>query len=261
MRTWTAAFRLLVALAAAPSLGFAWGHEGHQIVALIAEHYMTPVAVYRAKAILDGAPLEDVASWADDYRRDHPETGPWHYIDIPLADSKIDMARECPDGDGMIDETEHFLAAGGPQADRASKAEALKPMVHFVGNMHQPLHGEESSHCLLNDPDCCLRVGHLDDPFVVAFVPQRNDDGVGGIVYIPEYPLAVLVERPRSDHSWKVGAGHPKAVPPAVRNAWVFPDARDVGKRDFQGALEGPEFVGTANVQCQLAVRHGQIDH
>jgi hypothetical protein len=60
---------------------------------------MTPAALARAQAILGGASLEDVASWADDYRRDHPESAPWHYIDIPLADSRIDMAgwwrREC----------------------------------------------------------------------------------------------------------------------------------------------------------------------
>jgi hypothetical protein len=88
----------LLALAATPLLGFAWGHEGHQIVALIAEKDMTPAALARAKAILGGASFEDVASWADDYRRDHPETGPWHYIDIPRAKSRIDMARECRDG-------------------------------------------------------------------------------------------------------------------------------------------------------------------
>jgi hypothetical protein len=53
---------------------------------------------------------EEASVWADEYRRDHPETGPWHYIDIPLADSKIDLARECPNGDCVIAKTEHFLA-------------------------------------------------------------------------------------------------------------------------------------------------------
>jgi hypothetical protein len=129
----TAAFWLSVAAAVDPSLGFAWGHEGHQIVALIAEKNMTPAALARAQAILGGASLEDVASWADNYRRDHPETGPWHYIDIPLADSRIDMARECPDGQCVIAQTEHFLSVlKDPKADRAAKAEALRFVVHFV---------------------------------------------------------------------------------------------------------------------------------
>jgi hypothetical protein len=138
----TAAFWLSAAVA--PCLGFAWGHEGHRIVALIAEKNMTPAALANAKAILGGASLEDVASWADDYRRDHPETGPWHYIDIPLADSRIDMARECPDGQCVIAQTEHFLAMlKDPKADRAAKAEALRFVVHFVGDLHQPLHDED----------------------------------------------------------------------------------------------------------------------
>jgi hypothetical protein len=46
-----------------------------------------PAALNRAKAILGGGSLKDVASWADDYRGDHRETGPGHYIDIPLVDS------------------------------------------------------------------------------------------------------------------------------------------------------------------------------
>jgi hypothetical protein len=80
------------------------------VVALLAEYYMTPAALTRAGHLLDGATINSVASWADDYRRDHPETGLWHYINIPLADSKIDLARECPNGECVIAKTEQFLA-------------------------------------------------------------------------------------------------------------------------------------------------------
>ena len=100
-------------------------------------------ALARAGDLLGGAALDSVATWADDHRRDHPETGPWHYINIPLADSSIDMARECPSGDCVIGKTEQFLAVlRDPKADQAAKAEALKYVVHFVGDLHQPLHDE-----------------------------------------------------------------------------------------------------------------------
>ena len=89
---------LVFALLLVPSSGFGWGHEGHTVVGLIAERYMMGEALARAGNLLDGAAIDSVGSWADDYRHDHPETGPWHYIDIPLADSKIDMARACPNG-------------------------------------------------------------------------------------------------------------------------------------------------------------------
>ena len=123
---------------------FGWGPEGHAIIALISEHYMTPAALTRASDLLDGSTIVAVASWADDYRRDNRQTGPWHYIDIPLADSRIDMARECPEGDCVIGKTEQFLAVlRDPKADRQTKAEALRFVVHFIGDMHQPLHDED----------------------------------------------------------------------------------------------------------------------
>jgi hypothetical protein len=117
-------------LVAAPPLGFGWGSEGHEVVALIAENNMTPATLERAKAILGGAgvpQLREVAGWADEYRRDHRETGPGHYINIPQSDSRIDMTRECPKGDRMIGKTDQFLAVlKDSKADQANKAEALK---------------------------------------------------------------------------------------------------------------------------------------
>jgi hypothetical protein len=130
-----------VACGAVPSLEFAWGHEGHEAIALIAEHYMTSAALAKASDLLGGASMASVASWADDYRHRHPETGPWHYIDIPLASSKIEMARDCPNIQCGIAQTEHcLLILRDPNADKAAKAEALKFVIHFVGDLHQPLH-------------------------------------------------------------------------------------------------------------------------
>ncbi len=125
--------------------GLAWGHEGHRVVALIAEQYLTPASKARATDLLDGSMIDAVASWADEYRRDHQETGPWHYINIPLADSKIDMARECADGNCVLAKTEQFLAIlKGPNADKDAKAKALRFVIHFIGDLHQPLHDEDN---------------------------------------------------------------------------------------------------------------------
>jgi hypothetical protein len=123
---------------------FGWGYEGHDVIGLIAEHYMTAEALAKTALLLDGGTVNSVASWADEYRHDHPETGPWHYIDIPLPESKIDMARDCPNGQCVIARVEHFLSVlKDPKADQASKAEALKFVIHFVGDLHQPLHDED----------------------------------------------------------------------------------------------------------------------
>ena len=54
------------------------------------------------------------------------------------------MARECPNGECVIGKIEQFLAVlREPKADRAARAEALKYVVHFIGDLHQPLHDED----------------------------------------------------------------------------------------------------------------------
>ena len=145
MRKLLRAMFLVLALIFSSPLSFPWGGEGHQVVGLIAEKYMTASALAKAGDLLDGSAIDAVASWADEYRKDHRETGSWHYIDIPLADSNIDLARECANGDCVIAKTEQSLAVlKDPKADKDAKAQALRFVIHFVGDLHQPLHDEDN---------------------------------------------------------------------------------------------------------------------
>jgi hypothetical protein len=112
---------------------------------IVVEHYVRPPTAARMRELLAPESPEEASVWADEYRRDHRETGPWHYIDIPLADSRIDLARECPDGDCVIAKTEQFLAVlKDPSADKNAKAQALRFVIHFVGDLHQPLRNEDN---------------------------------------------------------------------------------------------------------------------
>jgi len=103
--------RTVVLLTAVFWLGpcLAWGHEGHQVIALIAEHYIADFARAKASALLEGNGTDVIASWADDYRHHHREPGSWLYFGCPLAEPKIDMARNCPQGNCVIAKTEQFL--------------------------------------------------------------------------------------------------------------------------------------------------------
>jgi hypothetical protein len=102
--------------------------------------------VARVIDLLGSESLLDASVWADNYRHDHPETGPWHYIDIPLQDTTIDLRRGCPNGDCVLVKTEAFLAVlKDTQADRTAKAQALRFVIHFVGDLHQPLHDEDDN--------------------------------------------------------------------------------------------------------------------
>jgi hypothetical protein len=117
----------LAVILAIPQAALAWGREGHEIIVIEAEHYMRPETAGRMQELLAPESPEEASVWADEYRHDHRETGPWHYIDIPLADSRIDLARECPNGDCVIAKTEQFLAVlKDPNTDKDVR---LRPSV------------------------------------------------------------------------------------------------------------------------------------
>ena len=111
----------LAALLAIPQALLAWGREGHEIIVILAEHYIRPATAARMRELLAPESPEEASVWADEYRHGHRETGPWHYIDIPLADSRIDLARECPNGDCVIAKTvpyRHYLERSERQQRR-----------------------------------------------------------------------------------------------------------------------------------------------
>jgi hypothetical protein len=89
---------LVLTLISAPSSGFARGREGHDVIVILAMHHMHQGTAVRVRELLGSESLGQASFWADEYRHDHPETGPWHYIDIPLGETRIDLARECPQG-------------------------------------------------------------------------------------------------------------------------------------------------------------------
>ncbi|MGH9448843.1 MAG: S1/P1 nuclease, partial [Terriglobia bacterium] len=126
-------------------LAAAWGPEGHAIIALIAEKNMSAGALRQSNILLRGASLQDVASWPDEVVHLLPATASWHYIDIPLQDSAINLREECRNGNCVMVKTEQFLSVlTDPDAGRAQKALALKFVVHFIGDLHQPLHCENN---------------------------------------------------------------------------------------------------------------------
>lgn len=124
----------------------AWGQEGHAIVAEIAHRHLSPRARMRIAGILgEGVSLASVSTWADDVRTTRPETYNWHFVDIPLDVPIYDPARDCKPnkekGDCVIAEVARLRAALTRRRLRPeARREALKYLVHFIGDLHQPLH-------------------------------------------------------------------------------------------------------------------------
>ena len=90
--------------------------------------------------------MASIASWADEIRRSRPETAGWHFVDIPIDQPHLDMARDCAKGDCVIAE---IAALRKKLLDPATPAdqqrESLMFLIHFVGDMHQPLHCSDNN--------------------------------------------------------------------------------------------------------------------
>lgn len=129
----------------------AWWEDGHRTTARIAAYYLTPSARTRLAAIL-GVPdtpeavadgLAVASTWPDEIKRDRPDTQSWHYIDIALQDRRDQIPARCPDQNcvtARIDEFAVQLMKDKSAPDPATDLDALRFLVHFVGDVHQPLH-------------------------------------------------------------------------------------------------------------------------
>jgi hypothetical protein len=116
-------------------------------VARIAWDQLKPAARARVTAILNpDQTIASIASWADEVRRSRPESGPWHFIDIPIDKPHRDMERDCPKGACVIAKIADLRKTlKEPDISADQRREAFMFLVHFVGDMHQPLHCSDHS--------------------------------------------------------------------------------------------------------------------
>lgn len=143
----------------------AWGQNGHRITSEIAERNLTPATRAALTEILPaGESLAEISTWADHIRSDPAWDfiQVWHYISID-DDETFDQLTRDEAGDilAALDKLEAFLrdrsatelTLEAPAKKRRGesplpiaqkrvigKREALALFVHFVGDLHQPLH-------------------------------------------------------------------------------------------------------------------------
>lgn len=135
---------------------FAWGFKGHRIVGDIARNHLTPTARQNLIALLGNDDLAAISTWADEVRPQRPEAAGWHYVDIPKNAAGFSEERDCyrPDDKHPNTKEDHhncvvdrILMFQKVLADKntaqADRVEALKWVVHFIGDIHQPLHAIE----------------------------------------------------------------------------------------------------------------------
>ena len=129
----------LMSLWAAPAFG--WGQKGHDTVAFIAENHLTPTTAAAISELLDGKSIVYWANWLDNasHTDEYAYSKTWHYKNID-ADMTYDSAPLLESGDiqqAIEDQTAVLL---DPSASREARQLALKMVVHFLGDIHQPMH-------------------------------------------------------------------------------------------------------------------------
>ncbi|KAJ9192260.1 hypothetical protein DTO164E3_8461 [Paecilomyces variotii] len=143
-------FYILLCLAATQGT-HAWGVLGHATVAYIAQNYVNSEVASWAQGVLSNTNdsyLADIASWADEYRL--TSAGAWsaplHYIDAqdnPPSSCNVDYNRDCGSSGCSVSAIANYTQrVGDGRLSSEHTAEALKFIVHFVGDITQPLHDE-----------------------------------------------------------------------------------------------------------------------
>ena len=146
------------------SQALAWGDLGHEVTALIAYRHLSPTARAALDALLasdtDTLTAVDFASratWADKYRNAHRETAAWHFVDIEIDRPDLkdacfgfptlqggQLASQGPAQDCVVNKIDEFAAElKNPSTPAAERLLALKFLIHFMGDLHQPLHAAD----------------------------------------------------------------------------------------------------------------------
>src|SRR5215475_3585261 len=183
----------------------AWGDDGHKVVALIAQSFLDKDVRKRVNALLaadtDSLTAHDIASaatWADKYRDaniddSRQRTSQWHFVDIEITAPNLDkacfnhppipagaVASHQPAADSVVDKIQEFAAElANPSTDHEEQVVALKFLLHFVGDLHQPLHSSDDNDRGGNNKKVSaagFKAGNLHHYWDTEFVDQLESD-------------------------------------------------------------------------------------
>ena len=118
-----------------------WGKTGHRVVGEIAEKYLDRKAKKAVADLLDGHSLAFVGPYGDDIKsnRKYDSFKPWHYVNFPFG-SRYETYSKSEDGDIIKGISTCVDILKDSKSSKEEKAFYLKMLVHFLGDLHQPLH-------------------------------------------------------------------------------------------------------------------------
>ena len=118
-----------------------WGQNGHRATGKIAETYLKKKAKKKIDKLLNGQSLAFVSTFADEIKSDkaYRKYYSWHYVNMDL-DENYAEATKNPSGDIVTGIQKCIAVLKDKNSTTEDKAFHLKMLVHFVGDLHQPMH-------------------------------------------------------------------------------------------------------------------------
>jgi len=257
---------LLVMLGAVTSSSFAWGREGHRIVARIAAKNLSPESRQKVAAIL-GTPVSSVAvedamvraaTWPDEIDKVATGSRDWHFVDGPVR-TPFTLAGLCHANDCITDRIDEmvrrlqsnqtgFHLLTPPSPSRPMTSQELAFLIHFVGDIHQPLHaasdGDRGGNCVpLTHP-----IQHLQtDPTTQLHAVWDND--------VVNTVMARLGGESATANALSTRAAH-TAIVQAAPNDWAR-ESNDLARTAVYAALQiQPHSQPTAPGRCPVTPIH-----
>lgn len=148
---------------------WSWGRDGHRVVARIAAKNLSQEARIKIAAILqtNTAGVEEAmvraSTWPDEIDKAQTGSRDWHFIDVPVT-APFSIAGLCLQHNCVVDQiqdmqsrlrdnTTGFALLTPPNPPRPMTSQELAFLIHFVGDIHQPLHaaanGDRGGNCVV----------------------------------------------------------------------------------------------------------------
>ena len=123
----------------------AWSKTGHRVTGEIAQNYLTGKAKRALDNLLDGHSLAFVSTFADDIKADrtYSKYSAWHYVNYPLGMSYKD-SEKSEYGDIVMAIEECINKVKDENNTKEDRVFHLKMLIHFVGDLHQPMHASRA---------------------------------------------------------------------------------------------------------------------
>src|SRR5262249_29220924 len=129
------------------------GAGGHMMVAYIAFQRLNPKAKAQVKTLLamqikpasvtkKSKDFVNASHWADDVRSlpGFEFSGDLHFVDFPFSDDGTKLPTDLPKPDNIIEALKKYVDILKTSPSKTARAQALRFVIHFVGDIHQPLH-------------------------------------------------------------------------------------------------------------------------